>query len=108
MFSNIGSSGGRGGLDDPPETEITRGGEWGGGGEGGCKMKNHLWGEYGNFLEQHISCKIANDGKILTNFKATQAKSLKIVVANSLITKAHAMIIISDIRRLPYRGYTSR
>ena len=46
--------------------------------------------------------------KILTNFKATQAESLKIVVAKSLITNAHAMIIISDIRRLPYRGYTSR
>ena len=43
-----------------PETEITRGGEWGGGGWG-CKTKNLLCGECGNFLEQHISCKIAND-----------------------------------------------
>ena len=40
-----------------PETEITRGGEWGG---GGCKTKNLLCGECGNFLEQDISCKIAN------------------------------------------------
>ena len=43
--------------------------------------------------------------KIVTNFKATQAKTLKIVIAKSLITNAHAMIIISHIRRLPYRGY---
>ena len=42
-----------------PETEITRGGEWGGGGE--RKTKNLLGGECGNFLEQHISCKIAID-----------------------------------------------
>ena len=42
--------------------------------------------------------------KIFTNFKATQAKSLKIVVAKSLITDAHVMIIISHIHRLPYRG----
>ena len=27
----------------------------------GRKTKNFLWGEYGYFLEQHISCKIAND-----------------------------------------------
>ena len=43
-----------------PETEITRGGEWGGGG-GGCKAKNLLGGKCRNFLEQNISCKIAND-----------------------------------------------
>ena len=43
--------------------------------------------------------------KIVTNFKVTQAKSLKIVIAKSRITNAHAMIIISHIRRLPYRGY---
>ena len=42
------------------ETEMTRGGEWGVGG-GECKTKNLLGGECGNFLEQHISCKIAND-----------------------------------------------
>ena len=43
--------------------------------------------------------------KIVTNFKATEAKTLKIVIAKSLITNAHAMIIISHIHRLPYRGY---
>ena len=81
-----------------PETEITRGGEWGGGvGGGECKTKNLLGGECGNFLEQNISFKIANDENFY-NFKATQAKSLKIVVAKSLITNAHAMIIIYDIR----------
>ena len=91
-----------------PETEITRGGEWEGGGVcWGCKTKNLLWSECENFLEQHISCKTANDETIiLTNLKATQAKAQKIVVAKSLITNAHAMIITSDIRRLPYRGYT--
>ena len=45
--------------------------------------------------------------KIFTNFKSTQAKSLKIAVAKSLITNAHEMIIISHIRRLPYRGYVT-
>ena len=91
-----------------PETKISRGGEWGGM-YSGCKTKNLLRSECGNFLEQHILCKTANnETKILTNFKATQAKSLKIVVAKSLITNAYAMIIISDIRRLPYRGYMSR
>ena len=43
--------------------------------------------------------------KIVTIFKATQAKSLKIVIAKSRITNAHAMTIISHIRRPPYRGY---
>ena len=45
--------------------------------------------------------------KIFTNFKSTQAKSLKIVVTKSLITNAHKMIIISHICRLPYRGYVT-
>ena len=36
--------------------------------------------------------------KIFIKFKATQGKSLKIVVAKSLITNAHGMIIISHIR----------
>ena len=45
--------------------------------------------------------------KIVTNFKAKQAKSVKIVVTESLITNAHAMIIISHIRILPYRGYAT-
>ena len=58
MFSNIGNSGGRGGggLDDLLKRK-SLGVESG----GGCKTKNLLWGAYGNFVEQHISCKIAYD-----------------------------------------------
>ena len=88
-----------------PETEITRGGEWGG--EGNVKRRTFSGVSVEIFWNNtfHVKSLLT---KILTNFKATQAKSLKIVVAKSLITNAHAMIIISDIRRLPYRGYTSR
>ena len=87
-----------------PETEITRGGEWGG---GDVKRRTFSGVSVKIFWNKTFHVKSLMT-KILTNFKATQAKSLKIVVAKSLITNAHAMIIISDIRRLPYRGYTSR
>ena len=43
--------------------------------------------------------------KFWTNFKATQAKSQKMVVAKSLKTNAHAMIITSHIRTLLYRRH---
>ena len=89
-----------------PETEITSGGEWGG---GDVKRRTFSGVSVEIFWNNtfHVKSLLT---KILTNFKATQAKSLKIVVAKSLITNAHAMIIIYDIRlrELPYRGYTSR
>ena len=78
-----------------PETEITRGGEWGGGGNVKRRIFSGVSVEIFWNNTFHVKSLLT---KILTNFKATQAKSLKIVVAKSLITNAHAMIIIYDIR----------
>ena len=66
-----------------PETEITRGGEWGGGGGGGVKRRTFCGVSVEIFWNNTFHVKSLMT-KILTNFKATQAKSLKIVVANTV------------------------
>ena len=93
MFSNIGNSGGRGGLDEPLKRKLL--GVESGGGGGDVKRRTFCGVSVEIFWNNTFHVKSLMT-KILTNFKATQAKSLKIVVAKSLITNAHAKIIISD------------